>query len=379
VEDLETGSSWTVVLVNPWFPVDVHLLDDGSLLTFDDWGTMGSENTAVYYTSTGEPAWVHSLDEILPSEVLEDVPTSLSGSQWRAARDLEVLVSRDAEDRALATVTLWNEDRLTLRLADGVAWVVEVEDPGDDVGRLLRRARALERQGEDDDALDALNRLVDLGVEDSRMAREAADLLSALGAGELALRVLEPYLALHPVEPGLDAEGEWLWITTARVYDGLDWTELRDTTYLAICEALPGSWKSFHALAQELLFQGDDRAAFELLDRYFQHFVEIDAPDSDRKRAAQEAGRLLARLRRYPQALHYFDVALQATSRFDFSLAREYARCLGAAGQRNEAIGWWRRIAEWARGQGDAPSYERLADEADAEILRLTPQAAPTD
>ena len=129
--DRLTGASWRVTLVNSWAPVDVYLLDDGSLLTFDEWGTMGYENTVVYYRASGALAWVRSLDEILPTEVLDRVPRDLSGRQWRAVGELEILISSDDQGRALATVTLWNEDRLTLRLTDGGSWVVEA-DAGDE-------------------------------------------------------------------------------------------------------------------------------------------------------------------------------------------------------------------------------------------------------
>jgi hypothetical protein len=377
IEDSETGDSWTVSLVNGSAPVDVLLLDDGSLLTLDEWHRMGYENTAVYYATGGTLQWQHDLEHLLSEKMIDRVPTSVSSRWWRAS-PLETLFSVDEQDRTLVSVTLYNEHRLTLRLIDGASWVVHVEDPGDDVKRLLRRAdelchnRHLASQEDLDLARATLHRIVDLGVEDEETARSVARLLGDLEEVDLALRVLQPYLDRHPLIPGISEAGEWLWITAARLYDDAGWLDLRDRTYLALTHAAPTSWTPVNDWGQRLLIEKQERAALQALDNYFQQVVARHTDESEVGTAGANVGRLAARAGHCAEALPYLDAALQARSYyFDRSLARTYAGCLEKEGRLGEALLWWQRIASDLASAASPELHERERIEAEEALRRL--------
>lgn len=119
------GEKRTFTLLNPISPVDIVLLDDGTLLTFDNWHNMGYGAVLVSYSAKGAVKWSHPLEELLPKEVLERVPTSVSSRWWRK-QPLEWKVREGEAGIHFGFVTLWNEDELKINIGTGA---VEYVDP----------------------------------------------------------------------------------------------------------------------------------------------------------------------------------------------------------------------------------------------------------
>jgi hypothetical protein len=82
------GERRTFTLLNPISPVHAVLLDDGTLLAFDNWHNMGHGTVLAGYSAQGVVKWSHPLEELLPEKVLERVPMSVSSRLLRRGKDL---------------------------------------------------------------------------------------------------------------------------------------------------------------------------------------------------------------------------------------------------------------------------------------------------
>lgn len=112
------GKTRTFSLLNPISPVDAVILEDGSLLAFDNWHNMGYGVVLVRYSAGGAVKWSHPLEELLPREVIEQVPTSVSSRWWRK-NPLEWKVRKGEAGVLMGFVTLWNGDELKIHLSTG--------------------------------------------------------------------------------------------------------------------------------------------------------------------------------------------------------------------------------------------------------------------
>jgi hypothetical protein len=140
------GEKRVFQLLNPVAPVDAVLFDDGTLLTLDNWHNIGYGAALAVYSRSGVLLWSAELEKLLPAEVAGRVPQSVSSRWWRK-HPFEWTSEEDETGLRWFQITLWNEDRLRVRLADGAARYVPVADPGDAPERLLRRGEDLYRQG----------------------------------------------------------------------------------------------------------------------------------------------------------------------------------------------------------------------------------------
>jgi hypothetical protein len=114
LKGLESQEERTYTLLNPVAPVEAILLDDGSLLTFDNWHNMGYGKVIVLYDRTGQVLWSHELEDLFPKDQLKQIPTSVSSRWWRK-HPLEYQVERVSTVR----LVLWNGDRMAIHLSDG--------------------------------------------------------------------------------------------------------------------------------------------------------------------------------------------------------------------------------------------------------------------
>lgn len=177
-------------LINQSAPVEIVLLDDGTLITFDEWYRRGYECAAVIYDPRGRLIAKRSLQGMLPHE-LGDIPYSTSSIYW-LREPFEWRVIGQGQDRAVE-VTLFNEDRLALRLRDGRASYVEVEDPGEDPKRLINRAQSLNHQEDQEEKARLLRRALALDPKSEIAYYELAETLCRLSrlACEESLMLLE--------------------------------------------------------------------------------------------------------------------------------------------------------------------------------------------
>jgi len=131
------GERRAFALLNPVAPVDAVLFNDGTLLALDNWHNMGYGAALAAYSKSGTVLWSAELEKLLPAEVIERIPTSASSRWWRR-QPFEWTAEEDETGAAWILITLWNEDRLRVRLRDGAVRYVEVRNVGENPERLLR-------------------------------------------------------------------------------------------------------------------------------------------------------------------------------------------------------------------------------------------------
>ncbi|OIP38423.1 MAG: hypothetical protein AUK47_11955 [Deltaproteobacteria bacterium CG2_30_63_29] len=185
----------TFELKTPWMAVDLFVFDDGRVLTLDQWHTLGlGDFVAVLYSVKGELLWKKTLEELLGEELAGQVPRSVSSRWWRGVpAETELVVA--VEGKLTLRITLWNEDRLELRIDDGSTTLVPVADVGDDPERLMRRARALKDESKFGDAAVLLEKVVQIDPTQLDAYLEWADALERQGEVAAAVKVLEQALA----------------------------------------------------------------------------------------------------------------------------------------------------------------------------------------
>jgi tetratricopeptide (TPR) repeat protein len=141
-------------LAAKWMHVDSLVFDDGTLLAFDHWHSLGYDNVVMLYERDGRVRWAKPLVELLGQSLVEQAPHSVSSIWWRRI-PLEWTLAKDGRT---VQVTLFDENHLRLALADGAATLVSVANLPDDPQRLLNRARALLSSGQDAAAIPVLER-----------------------------------------------------------------------------------------------------------------------------------------------------------------------------------------------------------------------------
>lgn len=360
------GESWSYDLLNPIAPVDAYLLDDGRLLTFDNWHSMGYGEVVVLYESTGEVIWQLELEDLLDEDLLYRVPTSVSSRWWRR-RPLELAFEGEEESRALA-VTLWNEDRLKIRLRDGHSAYSEVEDLPADPRRLKARAKDLS-QREDDRAVSLFEKVIELDPSDVDGYRELAWFHQRSGEYERAIEVLSRGLAVFPIKETPPTEHPrdprlWLLLELGRVYEDMDDLGAAEKAYREVLKLNSGYSEPAKALARIWLRTGREEEADRLLTELFGR--RRGEPGSSRakselKRAAME----VARVYEYSDPAKARDYYLRAydESEPDTHLALGLADSLERLGERNEALAVLRNLLDWLHRKEGPDTYVRLVSE----------------
>jgi tetratricopeptide (TPR) repeat protein len=130
------GEPHTFTLRSPWMPMDIVLLDDGTLVTFDQWSSYGNGEVCIAYNPSGEVRWSRTIEDLIG---LERIFFALSPAEWRSQ---PLIWSLEPGNKVLL-IRLYDENQLRIRLADGNATVIEVSNLPDDPNRLYRRAFAL--------------------------------------------------------------------------------------------------------------------------------------------------------------------------------------------------------------------------------------------
>jgi tetratricopeptide (TPR) repeat protein len=162
-------------------PVDVVLLDDGTLVSFDQWHTLGYGQVAISYTAGGKVRWSRTLEELVGKERVATFSHSVSSIWWRATPLVSTL------ERGALLVRMRDEHQLRIRLADGQATIVEVAQLPDDPARLGNRAAGLVNAGKVAEAVVLLQRAVALKPDDLPLQLRLVEALQRLGQHEQAV------------------------------------------------------------------------------------------------------------------------------------------------------------------------------------------------
>lgn len=134
----ENSKSHTFTLRSPWMPVEALLLDDGTLVTFDQWYSMGYGEVCIAYDPSGSVRWSRTLRDLVGNKLI-DFSGSVSSIGWRYS---PLVWSIETGSEALL-IRLSDENQLRIRLADGQAYIIAVASLPDDPKRLYSRANAL--------------------------------------------------------------------------------------------------------------------------------------------------------------------------------------------------------------------------------------------
>ncbi len=157
------GKSLQFELRNEWMPVDAIMLNNGHLLTFDDWHRMGyGDSVAVLYSQRGGTVWHRTLSELITEEKEQQAPHSASSIWWRKT-PVEWQYGSDEES---VVITLADEHQLAIQLLNGATEFIEVQDVGNHPERLVARARAENRLGNYVKESELLEQVIELAPED---------------------------------------------------------------------------------------------------------------------------------------------------------------------------------------------------------------------
>lgn len=273
----EIRGELTFPLLNPVAPVEAVLLDDGSVITFDNWHNIGYGKVMVLYDRAGQVRWSHELESLLSADVRRRIPQSVSSRWWRK-HPLEWRLEQRGWvlRRPAITLTLWNEDRLRVRVADGRVEYIPVKDPGDDPKRLLNRGQALSMQESYGPAIAAYKRAIAL---DPHLVQAYTGMAETYGRQEdhpRAIATLQEGIRQNPVSGGVSSEGGlqsdpriWLHLELARTYQRAGRLREAEETLRECLRLDPAFWEAGKTLAVLWLRDNRTAEADALLTKFF--------------------------------------------------------------------------------------------------------------
>jgi hypothetical protein len=81
--DRSYGLVADVVLQNPVSPAYATVTNDGHLVTYDDWFTLGFAHAIVFYRPNGQLLRQYAIEDLYSADRLPDIPRSVSSRWWR--------------------------------------------------------------------------------------------------------------------------------------------------------------------------------------------------------------------------------------------------------------------------------------------------------
>lgn len=370
LEDRDHGRKYNLTLPHRNFPVDAVLLDTGELVLFDEWHQLGfGELVAVCFApdardGTWKERWRSSLEDLLSEEAIEEVPRSVSSRWWRKT-PLEWKLREDGSRRSLV-VTLHNEHQLGLDMKTGDATWLQIDDVGPDPARLLKRADALQRQGENEAALSSVDRAIEAwGEEPSlKLLAQAGNILRSAGAPARTIELLRQVVGPTPTPDETDPKEadslRWVWTALAYAHQDLKQWHQASAIWKHLMIGKSDPWTEVHQLAQ-MFFNADlDEWALEELEAYGNVYVWPPDVKWGRKHRAGYVGSMLEQ-RGYPElAVKYLALAWDPdrSSQFD---GMAYARALESVGRRQAALEIWYAVHDKVASD---PFYGKKTQEA---------------
>ncbi|HEX6862305.1 MAG TPA: tetratricopeptide repeat protein [Thermoanaerobaculia bacterium] len=354
------GEKRVFKLLNPVAPVDAILFDDGTLLALDNWHSMGYGAVLSVYSRSGALLWSAELEKLFPADIVARIPTSVSSRWWRR-NPFEWTSEEDEAGQRWVRITLWNEDRLRVRLADGAVRYMPVADLGDDPERLLRRGEDLYRQGDHAGAAAVLRRAIGLDPHLLHGYRLLAWVLRDQEDFTGMVEVLLAGIRANPPEPLESSRGRfqgdprlWLPLELARAYAKAGRPAEAEAAYQECLRLDPGYWDAARELARLWLEQGRDAEADRLLGP-FAH-------------AAPEVGDVYREGGRLAMARRYYEAGYREGS-FDLHLALHLAEVLEKLGDTAAALSVLQKTREWLAGLAHHDFYRKKVEE---DIRRLS-------
>lgn len=379
-------------LTNPVMPVDLLLLDDGRLITFDHWYRLGHGQVMTLYTAEGKVAWSRTLEALVGPQQAQIFSDSISSRHWRRPR-LDATLSEDGRSILL---TLASEDGLRVSLADGEAQIVPAESLSDDADRLLARSDNLLRQGKALEAVRVLERAISLEPDFVRLyealsratvpkqegypvwgAPPPPSRVKALQeAHQKTAALLGPALARwgsrHPQPNRLPIRPGILGLLYIRLGTSQEAIGERIAAEASLRKAIPLSitpWEGTRALAGVLYGLNRDSEADHLLEALVA--TQTDSPLAPHRRAwaASDIGHFHLENQRYAQARETFLKAYTADQVVHQSLHLGLAQAYEALGQTKDALRVYMQLQ--ASHPNASSRRGRSAEPINATIARL--------
>lgn len=371
------GERHVFSLLNPVAPVDAALFNDGTLLALDNWHNMGYGAVLAAYSKSGAVLWSKRLEEALPADVLARVPISVSSRWWRR-QPFEWTAEADEAGDAWILITLWNEDRLRVRLKDGRARYVQVRDLGDQPERLLQRGRDLAERNDLKGAAEALRRAISLNPGLIDAYRGLSSIHQRLDDHQAAVDVLSQGVQVNPAQNVKPSAGGYqdnvrlgLVLNLARAYREAGRPRDAELTYQECLRLDPGFWLAGQGLAGLWLVGAGDEEA----DRLLTDFFEVLRGDPEHwmaaanlTRAAREIGDVYRNHRRDDRARGFYERAFRRGGELDPFLARDLAEVLERLGEAEEALSVFLQLRDWLAGWS---GYQHDLQQVEGEIRRL--------
>ena len=182
------GGEKPVAFDMKFVPVDAVVFDDGRLLVLDQWHQLGMDKVATLLGSDGKAKWTKTLVQLIGKGTVERARHSVSSIWWR-----KVPLEWDlAQDGKTGTITLFDENKLRLTIANGSTELVAVPDLPADAERLLNRARFLsEEPARHTEAIALLDRVIAMNPEQLEAIGIQVDLFQAAGDHAKVIALLD--------------------------------------------------------------------------------------------------------------------------------------------------------------------------------------------
>ncbi len=369
------------VLLNPVSPREIHLSDDGTLVTFGNWCEPDHGIVIAAYSLEGVVRWSYELADLFETSVQERLCSGYPPVWQRQPSDASF--ATDADGRETVALTLWNEDRLAIAVEDGEIRYMLVTDLGDDPDRLKRRGYDLLRAGDYKRGVEVLQRVLALDPARVGVYRALAQAHSDKDRHEEAIEVLLQGAIANPV--AVASSGGWsgghdsrllLLLDLARAYERVGKLKQAEITYGECLRADPESWEAGRALADLWLRGCRDSEA----DRLLSYLLAVAARGestysaSPRTAASEEVGRIYHHRGRYERARDHYSRALEE-GEFKPRLARDLAEVLAQLGDDEGALHLLQQLKAHLAGTGRAEYLRRATDE-DIERIAANLQGA---
>jgi len=357
------GELRTFELRNEHAPVDVLLLDGGTLLAFDEWHSLGLGPVLTVYDNDGDVRLTRTLEQLMPGVDLDRISRSVSSRWWRKT-PLESEVAPDPKPKTVL-VTLWDENKLAIDIASGVGKVVSVDVP-DDPDRLLNRAESMP----DDkgvEALALLDRALSIDPRHLRSLEARAGLQHRLEKHADVADQLGPIVAELVAEPPPDHGYSVanLAVSLSESLVELGKPQDAEKALRSVLFVEPSYQRPVDVLARMLHEQGRDDEVDALLKRWLDQ-----APTGYRDMMIADAGRIYLNQQRLEAARDTFLLLYSADSVSMMHAYIELAKLHEKLGDAALAIAVHEQLVSYYKSAGEGAFAHYLKESREA-LARL--------
>jgi tetratricopeptide (TPR) repeat protein len=361
------GTAKKRVLDDDWMPVDAILFDDGSLLTLDHWHQLGFGNVATLYEVDGRVRWTRTLDQLVGAQLVERARHSVSSIWWRKM-PLEWTLATDGKS---GLITLFDENKLKLGLADGSTTVVAVASLPDDPPRLVNRARALAADdAHRDEAVALLERAIAKDPDLLEAILLEVDVLQRASEHARAIALLDRLSPRWKGKNGYDFANAYVsWATSLQALARVPEAEQKLRLGVAAAPTYP---RPAIELATLLADQNRAKDAYQVLDEFV---VRLFAESSLDTYALADVADFYTRRKDAAKALATYVKGYKKDTVTNQFLYASLAQLYEATGNTAEAIRVHEQLLAYYQKMGSA--FDTYANETRSALARLRAKAHP--